>query len=41
VAVAEQAGGAVVATVDVDDFEVFAEHATNVSVASIQPERDD
>lgn len=41
VAVADLAGGAVIATVDVDDLEAFAAHATNVSVASIQPARDD
>lgn len=39
VAVADLAGGAVVATVDVGDLERLAGHATAVSVASIQPSR--
>lgn len=37
VAVAELSGGAVLATVDVDDLELFAAHAENVAVVSIQP----
>lgn len=37
VAVADLAGGAVVATVDVGDLERLAGHATAVSVAPIQP----
>jgi hypothetical protein len=37
VAVADLAGGAVVATVDTDDLERLAGHASSVSVASIQP----
>lgn len=41
VAVADLEGGALIATVDTDDLEVLAEHATNVSVASIQPTSDD
>lgn len=39
VAVAELAGGAVVATVDTDDLGALAAHAKNVVVASIQPGR--
>lgn len=35
VAVADLAGGAVVATVDVADLELLAAHATNVSVADL------
>jgi predicted nucleic acid-binding protein len=41
VAVADLAGGAVIATVDVDDLELFAQHAKNVKVVSIQPGRDE
>ena len=41
VAVADLAGGAVIATVDTDDLETLATHAANVSVVSIQPESDD
>jgi predicted nucleic acid-binding protein len=37
VAVADIAGGAVIATVDVDDLERLANHATEVVVVSIQP----
>ena len=37
VAVADLAGGAVVATVDVDDLELLASHAKDVAVVSIQP----
>jgi predicted nucleic acid-binding protein len=40
VAVADLSGGAVVATVDVDDIELFAAHAKNVAVVSIQPGND-
>jgi predicted nucleic acid-binding protein len=36
VAVADLAGGAVIATVDVDDLRRLANHATHVTVASIQ-----
>jgi hypothetical protein len=39
VAVADLAGGAVVATVDVDDLKELATHAKGVVVASIQPGR--
>jgi hypothetical protein len=37
VAVADLAGGAVIATVDVADMNVLAGYAMNVKVASIQP----
>jgi predicted nucleic acid-binding protein len=37
VAVADLAGGAVIATVDTDDLERLAGHASSVNVASIQP----
>lgn len=37
VAVADLAGGAVIATVDVDDLVALADHARNVRVVSIQP----
>jgi len=37
VAVGDLAGGAVVATVDVDDMTVLAGHAKDVKVVSIQP----
>lgn len=37
VAVADLAGGGVIATVDVDDLEHLAAHAENVRVVSIQP----
>lgn len=37
VAVADLAGGAVIATVDVGDLAMFAEHASNVVVADLQP----
>jgi predicted nucleic acid-binding protein len=37
VAVAELAGGAVIATVDTDDLRALAAHAKGVVVASIQP----
>jgi predicted nucleic acid-binding protein len=37
VAVADLAGGAVIATVDLDDLRELAGHAKNVVVASIQP----
>ena len=37
VAVADLAGGAVIATVDIDDLNRIANHATRVAVASIQP----
>lgn len=36
VAVADLAGGAVIATVDIDDLELLASHAKNVAVVSIQ-----
>jgi predicted nucleic acid-binding protein len=39
VAVAELEGGAVIATVDVDDVGELAAHARGVVVASIQPDR--
>jgi predicted nucleic acid-binding protein len=39
VAVADLAGGAVIATVDVDDLKALATHAKGVVVASIQPDR--
>lgn len=39
VAVADLAGGAVIATVDVDDMTRLAAHASHVTVASIQPGR--
>jgi predicted nucleic acid-binding protein len=37
VAVADLAGGSLIATVDVGDFELLAGHANNVKVVSIQP----
>ena len=37
VAVADLAGGGVVATVDTDDLERLASHASGVDIASIQP----
>jgi predicted nucleic acid-binding protein len=37
IAVADLAGGGLVATVDVDDLEVLASHAKDVRVVSIQP----
>jgi predicted nucleic acid-binding protein len=37
VAVADLAGGAVIATVDVDDMSALASHAKDVKVVSIQP----
>jgi predicted nucleic acid-binding protein len=37
VAVADLAGGAVVATVDVQDLELLANHAKDVRIVSIQP----
>ena len=37
VAVADLAGGGLIATVDVDDLELLASHAKNVTVVSIQP----
>jgi predicted nucleic acid-binding protein len=37
VAVADLSGGAVVATVDVEDLELLAGHAKDVNVVSIQP----
>ena len=37
IAVADLAGGGVVATVDVDDLEVLASHAKDVRVVSVQP----
>jgi predicted nucleic acid-binding protein len=37
VAVADLAGGGIIATVDVKDLELLASHAKNVSVVSIQP----
>jgi predicted nucleic acid-binding protein len=37
IAVADLAGGAVVATADISDLELLASHAKNVVVASIQP----
>lgn len=37
VAVADLAGGAVVATVDTDDLDLLASHASHVKVVSIQP----
>jgi predicted nucleic acid-binding protein len=37
VAVADLAGGGLVATVDVDDLEVLAGHAKDVRIVSIQP----
>ena len=37
VAVADLAGGGIIATVDVDDLELLAAHAKHVRVASIQP----
>ena len=37
VATADLAGGAVVATVDIDDLELLASHARDVAVVSIQP----
>lgn len=38
VAVADLAGGALIATVDVDDLEKLAAHSKNVGVVSVQPE---
>jgi hypothetical protein len=37
VAVADLAGGGLIATVDVDDLDRLAAHAENVRVVSIQP----
>lgn len=37
VAVADLAGGALIATVDIEDLELLASHAKNVRVVSIQP----
>lgn len=37
VAVADLAGGGLVATVDVDDLEILASHAKDVRIVSIQP----
>jgi predicted nucleic acid-binding protein len=37
VAVADLAGGGLIATVDVDDLEALASHAKNVGVVSVQP----
>ena len=37
IAVADLAGGAIVATVDLKDLERLASHATDVTIASIQP----
>jgi len=37
VAVADLAGGAIIATVDIDDLELLASHAKDVTAVSIQP----
>lgn len=37
VAVADLAGGGVIASVDLDDLELLASHARNVTIAPIQP----
>jgi hypothetical protein len=37
VAVADLAGGGLIATVDVEDLEALASHAKNVGVVSVQP----
>ena len=41
VAVADLVGGAVIATVDIDDLEDLAEHAKGVKIASVQLRRGD
>jgi hypothetical protein len=41
VALADLEGGAIVATVDVDDLELLATHAAGVDIVSIQPAPND